>query len=87
VSFYLAAAVGASATHHDLVSDDRVAAPLLDRLERTLEPPVGEGLHLAAGVADEMVVMVMPDRLVPSDPSPTSTRCTSACSASASSMR
>jgi len=50
------------------VRDDRVAAPALDRLDRTLEPAVGERLHLAARIADEVVVVIcVPGRLVARD--------------------
>jgi hypothetical protein len=51
------------------VAGDRVAASLLDRLERALEAGVGVRLHLAALLADEVVVVVRPTRrFVADDP-------------------
>jgi hypothetical protein len=47
------------------VARDRVAGPAFDLPQRTLELVVGEGLDLAAVVADEVVMMLTPgvDRL------------------------
>ena len=62
-------AVGAGAAQDDVVRDDVVAGLLLDRLDRALERGVVERLDLAAVVADEVMVMLVPGahRLVAGD--------------------
>ena len=49
---------------------DVVAEPVRDPVDRALETRVGEGLHLAAVAADQMMVMVAVGRrwFVASDP-------------------
>src|SRR5256886_268357 len=58
-------AVPASAPEDDVVAGDRIAGPALDLVQGALELVVGEGLDLAAVVADEVMMMlsVRVDRL------------------------
>jgi hypothetical protein len=51
-------AVVAGAAEDDVVTGDRVAGSALDLVQRPLELVVGERLHLATVVADEMVMML-----------------------------